>query len=118
MSQVTNKKIIDSARELLFDTFEDYRWDTKTLTRFLFEGIQKLHMIRPESRYSGTTLVDFSMPENYEGSLSEEFPIDYRWKDAIVHYICARAYQIDNNDTMNAQKYSEHMSLFTTWAKL
>ena len=125
------KSIINSAREILFDNYpEAYRWGDLMLLRFLYEGIQKLNMIRPESRYNGMTLVDFSEPDlsgsdNEESNqmlieeeMAKDFPVNSRWKDAIVHYICARAFQLDESDTMNAQRYSEHMSMFTTWAKM
>jgi hypothetical protein len=84
-------------------------------------------MIRPESRYVGMNVVSYEEPDLGDDSESTEsirelmeltFPINPRWKDAIVHYICARAFQLDESDTMNASRYSEHMSQFSTWAKL
>ena len=128
---VKNKSIVQSAREILFDTYhEAYRWNNLMLLRFLYEGIQKLNMIRPESRYIGMDIVDIDIPDLVEAgdeseirlkettALDKDFPINIRWKDAIVHYICARAFQLDESDTMNASRYSEHMGLFTTWAKM
>lgn len=128
---VKNKAIIQSAREILFDTYpEAYRWGDLMLLRFLYEGIQKLNMIRPESRYIGMDVVEIDIPDLIEAgdeseikaqievAMGTDFPINSRWKDAIVHYICARAFQLDESDTMNASRYSEHMGLFTTWAKM
>ena len=132
MSQkFSNNQIVSRAREILSDTYaEAYRWSNLMLLRYLYEGIQKLHMIRPESRYDGVSLVEYSEPDlttsgdessdnlKAEEILSMDFPLNPRWKDAIVHYICAMAFQIDNSDTMNAQRYSEHIGMFTTWGKM
>lgn len=125
--KLTIAHLLVSIREILSDSYaEAYRWSDVMLIRFIYEGITKLNQIRPESRYVDYELTEIKPPsliDNPEDAemtsyKSSDFPIDDRWSSSVIHYACYRAFQLDESDTMNGQRASEHLGYFNTWSQL
>ncbi len=113
-----------SARDIVNDTVEAFRCSPPAMLRYVWEGVRKLWQVRPESRYVGLALVSYTLPTIADTATDEEItaaravavPIDDRWVDAIVEYVCFKFFQRDEADTANSKLASDHMALFMAWS--
>lgn len=114
-----------SAREIVNDDQEgSYRWLPPAVIRFVWDGVRKLHKIRPESRYVGLRLMSYILPRidndadatAIETARAEILPIDDRWTDALTEYVAHRCFASDDNDTENARLSAEHLNNFVAWS--
>lgn len=112
---MTVSDIENSARRILQDTQEPYRWTTEEMREALQEGVAALNAIRPETRYVGGSLYDFiKLPE----SDTEEISIKPRYREALVFYVVYKCYLVDNTDTVNAQLAEMYLGKFNTKSQL
>lgn len=105
------------ARRILQDADEPYRWSTDELREHLQEGIYALHAIRPETRYVNGLLVDAVVLPNAEDE-EQDFPIDKRFEEAMVYFVCYKCYLDDDADTVNAGLAESYLGKFNTKAQL
>lgn len=97
---MTIKDISRRARELLNDNVTPYRWSAETMREALRDAVRRLNSVQPATRYVNGALLDgVVVPEDVD----ENFPIDGRYREAIVFYVVAKCYQSDSPDTANAQ---------------
>ena len=112
-----------AVREMLLDNFAgSYRWSSVFILNSLYEGVQLLFQLRPESRYSGLDLVKLAIPVVTAQTLSTEqaktLYIDPRWNRALIYYAAGKCLEVDSADTANAQRSTEYLSQFNNLAKL
>jgi len=76
---------ITSARTLLQDEVEDYRYSTASLIVALNIGLQELRRVRPDlfRAYAGTTLPSFTT-----GDLATTVPVNEIYRPALLYYVC------------------------------
>lgn len=114
---MTVETITTKARRIINDTEEPYRWESSELRGHLQDGVLALHSIRPETRYVDGALVDFvAVPD--EDAQDQEFPIDRRYEEALVCYVCYRCYLDDDTDTTNQNLAESYLQKFNTKAQL
>ena len=112
---MTVADIENSARRILQDMQEPYRWASEEMREVLQEGVAALNAIRPETRYVGGNLYDFiKLPE----SDTEEISIKPRYREALVFYVVYKCYLVDNTDTVNAQLAEMYLGKFNTKSQL
>lgn len=112
---MTVSDIENSARRILQDTQEPYRWTSEEMREALQEGVAALNAIRPETRYVGGNLYDFiELPK----SDSEEILIKNRYKEALVYFVAHKCYLNDSTDTVNAQLAEMYLGKFNTKSQL
>lgn len=129
--QRTYRWVVERARELLSDRNpERYRWLDEELLRFTAQGIEALASVRPASRYLGTRLVRRTYPEipdlpanatteekaAYKAAIDEfadnHLLVDPQWHDALVEFVCYKAYTMDQADAGNLAIAEKHYKKF------
>lgn len=108
-------EIFIEARRLLQDTEEPYRWSNERLHDALQLGINALASIRPETRYVDGLLTDGVM---LPADDSASFPVNYRYKDALVCFVVHQCYADDSSDTVNSQLSKDFLAKFNSKAQL
>ena len=104
-------------RRIINDTAEPYRWSSDELREHLQEGVYALHAIRPETRYVNGQLTDFVIVPSADAA-DQSFPIDVRFEEALVFYVCYKCYLDDDTDTVNQALAESYLSKFNTKAQM
>lgn len=112
---MTINTIEQKARQLLFDTIEEYRWTSDEIREALVEAIRTLNSIRPETRYVEGRLVDV-LP--LSDNVNEKILIEDRYEEALVFYVVYKCYLKDDTDTVNAELAERYLSKFNTKAQI
>jgi len=109
-------------RNKVLDTVETCRFGPSFVLVSLCEGIERLRVICPESRYFNLRLFDWSRPDGLalEGMTDAQVSavrlfepyFDARWNDAVVYFAAGRCYEFDQSDTSNAQLAANMMAMF------
>lgn len=124
---MTVGSIEHAVRELLNDKEPNaYRWKPPEVLRSVFDAIQSLASVRPDSRYVGLRLQTIERPDisddadnmTIEAVRNTELPIDPRWRLALVHFCAHRCYEMDDTDTVNAALSVKHLETFRMWSQL
>ena len=107
-------EIFRRARIKLLDTEggdrgELYRWSDDELRDGVFNAVEHIHSIRPETRYVNGVLADFHV----DGE-TEEIPVDPRFTEALVFYVVYCAYLKDDSDTENLQNAENYLAKANT----
>lgn len=126
MAQPTIGQMVSRIRDFLMDTQEGaYRYSDQLILGGLFEGVRTLRAMRPETRYAGTRLVpDSDIPyivredTDVSAAMAMEWPFDPRWEQAVRYYACARCFEVDGADTINAQRAADCQQKFAALAAL
>ena len=109
-------------KELLDDYTGSYRFPSLFIVNAIYEGVQLLFQLRPESRYNGVKLVTLDIPVVTDITLSTEqaktLYIDPRWNRALIYYAKAKCFEIDSSDTANKTLADDCFSQFNTLSKL
>lgn len=114
---MTVEKIITKARRIIHDTEEPYRWGSDELRDALQDGINALHAIRPATRYVNGLLTDgVTLPA--ADAADQSFPIDVRFEEALVFYVCYKCYLDDDTDTANQALAESYLAKFNTKAQM
>lgn len=97
---MTINEIINAARPILQDTQLPYRWEDSFIRDMLDEGVILLNSEVPSTRYVDGLVRDrVELPLDY----NEEFPVSFRYREALVYFVVSRCYRVDDTDTVNAQ---------------
>lgn len=124
---MTAGSIEQAVRELLNDREPNaYRWEPPEVLRAVFDAVQSLNSVRPESRYAGLRLRTIErpdIPDDMDGPTREAIrgiglPLDRRWRLALVHFAAHRCYEMDDTDTANAALSAKHLDTFRMWSQL
>ena len=75
----------------------------------VFNAVEHIHSIRPETRYVNGVLADFHV----DGE-TEEIPVDPRFTEALVCYVVYCAYLKDDSDTENLQNAENYLAKANT----
>ena len=122
---VTFGQVIKKAREIVNDEYpEAYRWSDAKLLRFAYDAVALLNKRRPESRYNGLQLVCLAVPVISDDMPSPELEVqknlpvllDPRWVESIEHCVAAKAFSLDESDTLNANRAATHFALYESMA--
>jgi hypothetical protein len=89
-----------------------YHLGQQDMLGYVWEGIEQLWSVRPESRYVGLSLFFGVPPAAGSFSSSDTMPTDGRWHNAVVEYVCFKYYQRDQSNASNAKLADKHMTLF------
>lgn len=112
--------LLARTREMLMDTGHGsanaVRWKDEELYRFLFDGVTALEKIRPAVRYQGMRLVDRTFPA-VVNAVNAPVLVERHFHEAIVHYACYRALQMDENDATPAYRSNMHYKRFEEAAR-
>jgi len=104
------------------DSVETYRFSPAFVLTSLCEGVERLRVICPESRYFNLRLFDWVRPDGValDGMTDEQIAavrafepyFDARWNEAVVYFGAARCYELDQSDTANVQLAANMMAMF------
>lgn len=112
---MTVADIEKSARRILQDTQEPYRWSSEEMREALQEGVAALNAVRPETRYVGGNLYDWiELPKTD----TEKISIKPRYREALVYFVAYKCYLNDSTDTVNAQLAEMYLGKFNTKTQL
>ena len=104
----------DRARHILDDTDSgSYRWTDALLFDFLNDGVQCIANLRPDALLTG----NYTRGEITEVTLGgNDIDIDdgnNRYRDALVDYVCSRAFAIEAQDRRDLARADSHARAFT-----
>lgn len=140
---LTYGDLLARTREMLMDQGHGranaLRWKDEELLRYLFAGVTALEKVRPAVRYVGMKLTEREFPKvepttaELTGKTDQEIAslrldildsakaapclVDRHFHEAVVHYACYRALQMDENDATPAYRSNMHRKRFEEIAR-
>ena len=107
---VTGTQVVDRARRILADTVTTYRWSDAILLDILNDGVREIWERRADSRYSTSGVLQTSYTEI--ASLGSNLAVLSPWRDALVEWVCWRAFAMDADDQENMGRAKYHGTEF------
>lgn len=114
MALDTVSDYIVSARRLLLDEVEPYRFPSADIVDALNMGVQEMVRMRPDVFFKA--MRTSAMPTYSSGSLSTAIGIDYRYRGALLFYVVGMVQLRDDETTQDSragafiQRFSAQMT--------
>jgi len=101
--------ITSRSRVELNDEKDPYTWLTRGLIVFLNDGVDQIVEWRPDALLAddGTTITVSDCT-----SISSNVSIATRWRRALNHYVCYRAFGVEGGDKYDAARSRNHWNAF------
>lgn len=95
---MTVQQAIDEVRATVLDSTATYRWSDATLIRWINGALRRIFALRPDCvlREDDTAVVVQPPPPVSE--VDDALPLEDRWIEAIVHYVCWRVNDTDSDE--------------------
>lgn len=111
MPKVTAGQVIQEVRDALNDP-NAVRWTNTTLYRYILAGEQLMAGNHPETQLSDDDpKVDFPTPVLLSNT-TDYTTISYEHHTSLVHFVVARCFLEDADDSQNAKLAERHMQLY------
>lgn len=110
MQSFVGTAISGDIRRILGDTTEgSYVFSDADLIAAINAAIRALFRDAPEASYTSPVAFDDDVTIT---ALSDTITIDWRYKDALIHYASAHCFYSDSRDTSNIERGDNEMKLY------